>query len=207
MIVSPTSTSQYTLIPLNLAFCRTDTLTITVVDVIALDELRDTTLCHNDSVIIGKQIDGVLYNWSTGENTPFINVTEPGIYSLTISQEGCEVFKEITVDTINCDTIIPPIPPSPPIEVEYYLFIPNAIAIASSSNNNELRFNFSGIAEISFLLYNRWGKKIWSTNDITKTWSPISANEDYSQILTYYITGSYLNGKTIEQIGTIQIIK
>lgn len=48
-----------------------------------------TTFCSGDDVTL-TTLEGYFYEWSTGETSQSITVTEPGIYSVTISDaEGC----------------------------------------------------------------------------------------------------------------------
>jgi len=72
----------------------------------ALD-LGDMILtCHTDPITLMSNIEGELYSWSTGEDTPIIEVNETGSYSLEVlTSEGCTyqdtidiVFDELSVD-------------------------------------------------------------------------------------------------------------
>jgi len=72
----------------------------------ALD-LGDMILtCHTDPITLMSNIEGELYSWSTGEDTPIIEVTATGSYTLEVeSTEECIyrdtidiVFDELSVD-------------------------------------------------------------------------------------------------------------
>lgn len=59
--------------------------------VICLDELPLTVSANTG-------FENDLYNWSTGESTPEINIDTPGIYSVTVTTEfGCQTSKEFEV--------------------------------------------------------------------------------------------------------------
>jgi len=83
-----------------------DTIQITIADQSTLD-LGDMILtCNTDPITLMSNIDGETYKWSTGEDTPIIEVTATGSYTLEIeSTEGCIyrdtidiVFDELSVD-------------------------------------------------------------------------------------------------------------
>ncbi len=48
-------------------------------------------LCEGATIeLVAGTINGIDYQWSTGETTPTINVAEPGLYAVTITN-GCEI--------------------------------------------------------------------------------------------------------------------
>ncbi|MFK7983001.1 MAG: gliding motility-associated C-terminal domain-containing protein [Saprospiraceae bacterium] len=48
-------------------------------------------LCEGATIeLVAGTIDGIDYEWSTGATTPTINVSEPGLYAVTITN-GCEI--------------------------------------------------------------------------------------------------------------------
>ncbi len=202
--VFPRGSGIYTLLPIQVSFCTLNEIEIEVIDLEELDWLNDTTICQDSTIQLGNMISGANYSWSTGENTPFIEVSEPGDYTLTIQQSGCEASRSFSIDTTNCDTIL--IIPTTPTDQDHFLFVPNAIALGASVNNT-LRLISSGIEEIAFSLYNRRGEKVWFAQNIGQVWDPVKQNQNYNQTLTYYISGSFLNGEVIEQSGTIQVLK
>jgi gliding motility-associated-like protein len=75
-----------------------------------LDNTSEFLICENESVLLSASIENpntsVVYNWSTGETTENISITEPGIYSVdvlstqTIDGQDvvCTIFKEFTVN-------------------------------------------------------------------------------------------------------------
>ena len=62
------------------------------------------TFCEGSFVNISAEIDGVDYDWSTGEITKDIRVTEPGTYTVTVTNSvGCSSIRTVTVT----QTLIP----------------------------------------------------------------------------------------------------
>ena len=96
-------------------------------------ENQEQNLCEGSTVeLIAGTINGIAYEWNTGQTTPTINVSEPGLYAVTITN-GCEVeFDSVTISeepisvdlgedlTINLGDYIDLIPTSNAIgEIQY----------------------------------------------------------------------------------------
>ncbi|MEM1218490.1 MAG: gliding motility-associated C-terminal domain-containing protein [Bacteroidota bacterium] len=58
-----------------------------------------TFLCPGDTIVLDALNPNANFSWSTGETTQTIAVTEPGIYSVDISNDCTQVFAEVTVET------------------------------------------------------------------------------------------------------------
>ncbi|MCB0707024.1 MAG: gliding motility-associated C-terminal domain-containing protein [Saprospiraceae bacterium] len=63
----------------------------------------DTLLCQEDTLILGADLLGATYEWQDGSTDPFYEVTQPGTYSVTLT-DPCRIIE----DFINID-YIPPI--------------------------------------------------------------------------------------------------
>lgn len=64
-------------------------------DEFIIDLGADTAFCGGNTLIIGDTIPFAIYNWSTGDSTPTIEVSDPGIYSVTVTVGACEGTGEI----------------------------------------------------------------------------------------------------------------
>ncbi|MBK9458426.1 MAG: cadherin-like domain-containing protein [Sphingobacteriales bacterium] len=86
----------------------TDAGGCTASDVINLNIQHPSPNLGNDTIVVGglvldaENVWGYSYQWSTGENTPSISVTQSGTYSVTVTTEvGCVGYDEITVTVIS----------------------------------------------------------------------------------------------------------
>lgn len=50
---------------------------------------NDTSICSLSSVTLESGVTGVTYDWSTGDNTPDITVTDAGVYRLAVTVNNC----------------------------------------------------------------------------------------------------------------------
>jgi gliding motility-associated-like protein len=58
---------------------------------------KDTTFCQSPAQLKANVINGAIYKWSSGENTPNISPTSAGTYTLNVKAGGCEVDSSVNV--------------------------------------------------------------------------------------------------------------
>lgn len=67
--------------------------------IVAPDE--DVVFCENGSTILEAGTTDVTYLWSTGETNPLITITEPGIYTVEVTNvNGCSAIRTFTTTTL-----------------------------------------------------------------------------------------------------------
>lgn len=98
------------------ADCKIKTDTFVVGDInLMVDIGSDTTICTGDTIVLqsNAQPAGATYLWSNGSTKDNIDVTDTGVYSLTISHNGCEDIDETTIShypavsiELGADTVI-----------------------------------------------------------------------------------------------------
>lgn len=84
-----------------------DTMVITSSGSLTLNLGNDTTLCNGKTIQLNASVSGnnITYQWSTGEQTPSILVSQFDRYDVIVSNGNCTVFDTILVDFINQPTI------------------------------------------------------------------------------------------------------
>ena len=127
------------------------------------------------------------YVWSTGEITPQITVTHPGLYSVTAYQGLCQNTGSITVE-----------------KCEYHLTMPNAISPSNVDGLNdhfsvpETYLRFINLFEIK--IFNRWGELVFYSTDKHFKW-----NGEYNGIIHHNTVYNYVIRYTSE-VGTPFVI-
>ncbi|OJJ16189.1 hypothetical protein BKI52_36095 [marine bacterium AO1-C] len=119
----------------------------------------DTTICDGTSLVLGNApVDGVSYQWSTGETSSMITVTRAGDYFLEANIGGCIFTDRIKLTVRVCDSVTD------------NLFIPNIITPNNDGKNDQ--FVIEGIANKgwSMTIYNRWGTQIYQTDNYQNKW-------------------------------------
>ena len=61
----------------------------------------ERVVCGSSTVLNTGTVTGSTYNWSSGRNTPTLNVTTDGTYSVTVTQaNGCQTIDTLTIDLV-----------------------------------------------------------------------------------------------------------
>lgn len=133
-----------------------------------LIEPVDTVICFDEpphSYTIDAGNVGALYNWSTSQTSQSITVDDYGIYQVQITSPfGCSSIS--TVNVIDgC--------------FGNQLYVPNSFT-PNNDGINEFFFAYGDkIVQFEMQIWNRWGEKIWSCNDINVPWDGSVNNGGY----------------------------
>jgi gliding motility-associated-like protein len=119
---------------------------------------NDTILCEGDSYTLDAGNKNAKYLWSTGETTQQIQVTQGGKYWVTvIGSSQCTASD--TIKIMHCKANI---------------YVPSAF----SPNKDNLNDNFgpkgTDIISGHMIITNRWGEKIFETDDLVTGWNGLS---------------------------------
>ncbi len=153
------------------------------------------------------------FTWSTGANTSIINITEPGTYSVTVTNIcGDEFSNSITITQEQIDDCITT--PPPPVGTDCIQW-PNAIYPRS---NNDLNRSFGPedmncgnvtIEGYDLRIYNRWGNMVFESNNIGERWNGTKNNNGGElPATTYFWYASYtIEGDSFESEGDVTVIR
>jgi len=114
---------------------------------------EDTTLClQSEAYSLSNNFLNGSLAWSTGADSEFILIQEPGTYGLEISNECGVDHDEIAIDLEDCRS--------------YYL--PNAFSPNGDGINDRFYLFTDGDVSIinSFEIYDRWGNMVFRNQDI-----------------------------------------
>ncbi|PWJ56597.1 gliding motility-associated-like protein [Dyadobacter jejuensis] len=129
-----------------------DTIQITLRRPPAIDIGPDTTLCRDSSIVLSvPSTRWIEFNWSNGESTKDITVSQPGEYFVVVKDRN---------DCYNSDTLVVGERPSPILNLipEYSLCIPDGQSVIVDAN---------GIGSLKYLWY--------PTGDTTQTFTTNTA--------------------------------
>ena len=123
--------------------------------------IGDHTICGNEIIILDATSFGAEeYIWEDGSIDPIRMVEEIGTYSVTVSNV-CE--SKSASGTVEFDKIT----------IGKLVQMPNAFTPNNDDNNDVLKpiVADTEVAEYTYSVYNRWGQKVFETNDSTKGWN------------------------------------
>ena len=155
---------------------------------------KDSQICEGDSLLLNATVfNATEYLWDNGSTLSSIMVSQAGIYNVQLSND-CEVaFFDFEVETQSCDCT---------------LEVPNVFTPNNDGINDifEIR-GADNIAKYKLTIFNRYGRKIYETNDINSHWSGdnVSSGVYFWAINTSCIQGQSITEKAYN--GSISVLK
>lgn len=134
----------------------------------------------------------VSYVWSNGDITPSINVGTKGEYSVTVTDSNT------CTGTASANVI------------QVVAIIPTAFSPNNDSVNDELRIvsNNSFINQIKWSIFNRWGEKVFETNDITEAWDGTHKGQEVPNgVYAYYAEVTFINEQAQIYQGNVTVVR
>lgn len=155
----------------------------------------DTSLCSYEDITLRSTVSLQQYVWSTGDTYSSILVSQPGLYWLQgTGQQGCTGRDSILIGTKQC---------------AYGFFMPSAFSPNNDGRNELCRpLLFGKVVKYHFIIFNRWGQKVFDTHDHSSGWDG-KINGQPAVTGTYVWSCSYqLNNKVAEnKKGTVLLLR
>jgi gliding motility-associated-like protein len=166
-----------------------------------VDASASETLINLGDTIQLSANGALTYSWSPDNGlscndcpSPFASPNEPTTYIVAGTDEnGCISYDSIEVDIRCNEPFIPTI------------FSPNGKGPAS----NELLCLFSNcVAQLKFVVFNRWGEQVFETEDVSKCWDGLYKGEEASSgLYAYNLYIQQLDGNVVNKKGMITLLK
>lgn len=186
----------YSVVVSNLYCSATDNITISQINASTLDLGEDQLICEGISMILSVQDFFLLdpINWNTGDSNPYITITEPGTYSVNVSNICGNFSDSVTIEFENCDCL---------------LYVPNTFTPDSDEFNNEFgAVHECTLEEFEMIIYNRWGQQIFVSYDSKTYWDGTFNQKTVPDgVYTYIIKYSVDHVHTKVLTGHVNILK
>jgi len=89
-----------------------------------------------------------------------------------------------------------------------YIFVPSGFTPNSDGENDLLFVRGNFIDELTFMIYNRWGDKVFETTNQTIGWDGSSNGKALpSGVFGYYLNATCKNGETYQRQGNVTLIR
>lgn len=178
-------------VELNKCF-NSDTISITVDELPLIGVGTDSIRC---SIVLNAGNPGATYLWNTGETTQTITTLQAGTYFVTITNGACVVLDSITITGELGGGL---------------LYIPNAFTPDDNGNNERFLPRGTNIEQFSMVIYNRWGNKVFETDDMSVGWDGRN-NGNLVQEDVYVYVINYTNDcsgkKQIRKLGHVTVVR
>jgi gliding motility-associated-like protein len=130
------------------------------------------------------------YEWSNGDTTYYINITEEGQYSVIVqTEDNCKLSDTVMMVNVN----VP-------------IFVPNAFTPNGDGLNDTFKplVNVELVNQFSMSIYNKWGQRIFETSQLNDSWDGKNAfNGVYQWVIEY----QNMLGKVYKMRGLVHLIK
>ncbi|MFM7023564.1 MAG: glycosyl hydrolase [Flavobacteriales bacterium] len=182
--------------------CPDDTQSVTIIvkALPAIELGEDSTLCAGDQVLLnsGDVSTDRTYLWQDNSTNKQFLATVAGQYIVRIKSGDCpEISDTITFDE-NCP---------------YSIYIPNAFTPNGDPKNNTFVPQALNLLTFRMDIFNRWGENIFTSTDINTGWDGKGKYGHYAQIDVYVYKIAFTvmgkNDKEVEKImfGKVTVIR
>ena len=160
----------------------------------------DSLLCEEDGLHVIDVFDPNAdeYIWSDGSTSPTLQITENGIYSVTISDNCNVLMDEVDLNFTNCTLC--------------EVYVPNAFSPDFNGYNDYfLPYSNCSLLNYSMKIFNRWGALVYSSTNPDEGWNGRFNNKDISEGVYIYLLEFEVNqrGENIPKqlSGDVTIVK
>lgn len=136
------------------------------------------------------------YHWSTGEETPSITATMPGVYWLR-SEFRCGTLAD-SIELLGC-----------PPDYEFSVYLPNAFSPNGDGANDVYRVFPNNVEFLRLLIFDRWGNLVFEGKDEGDGWDGTFKGKDAATgVYTCFVEflTPILRDKRVEK-GDINLIR
>ncbi len=137
--------------------------------------------------------------WNIGSSELTLTDLPAGNYSVVVVDDnGCNVTRGINLDDpgIPCDAYTP------------HAVVPNVFSPNGDGQNDILFVRGEGIMSLEFVVYTRWGEKVFETTDINTGWDGTYQGVPLDPaVFVYYLKATLVNYEEIIQSGDVTLIK
>ncbi len=136
-----------------------------------------------------------VFNWDNGETTEDISDLEPNTYTVIVTDSnGCSATENIEI--LHSETLCPD------------LYVPNIFSPNHDNHNDKLFVRGTGIKSLTFIVYDRWGEKIFETTNQDNGWDGTYKGKPLDNaVFIYYLKAEMINNETVERKGTVTLAK
>jgi gliding motility-associated-like protein len=172
--------------------------------------LKDSILFISDTlgkwIFLDAQYNGIDYNWSpadlvTSPTTKLTKhlITQDDTISCTLTDyNGCQVRTIV---------ILKALPKTPIANTPNLLWAPNAITANGDNLNSGWIAKGTNIKTFYTTVYDRWGRKVFETDNIFQSWNGATNGVDITDnVFYYYIKATFNDGETRLIKGDITVI-
>jgi gliding motility-associated-like protein len=140
------------------------------------------------------------YTWSPASSLSCSNCQNPvatPTVTTTYTVAYTDGFGCTATDTVTVD-----------VTIHYSLFVPGSFSPNGDGKNDVLFVRGAGIKTLDFIVYDRFGEKVFESTNVNDGWDGTFRGKDCnSGIFVWYVTAEYFDGNTDIQKGDVSIVR
>ena len=154
----------------------------------------------NNGAIILQTSGGTIpytYTWSNGESgNSLINLTN-GVYTVTVTDlNNCKELRTVQFEIPMIDCVAP------------VIYVPNIFSPNGDGQNDNLYVRGQGIKSLEFVIFDRWGEKIFETTEQSIFWDGKFKGKDMPVGVYAYLLKATMNDEQkIDKKGNISLVR
>ncbi len=196
--VAPTSTTTYFVTVTDVNSCvNTDTVTVEVHPLPVVEATAaDSAICLGEKTEL-EAAGANFYEWNNGQTGQLITIMPMSTATYTVTgtdTNGCVSSGSTTVIAEDCSTF----------------YIPNAFSPNGDGLNDTYSpaGDFAAMDEYRLLIFDRYGRMVFQTQDPAKGWDGMVDGEPAKQgVYTYRVHFKSIWGKEFEKTGTVTLVR
>jgi len=210
--VTPTVNGTYSVVVTNQFGCSDSiAFNVSVVDLAVTAEIigKDTICVGETAKLLATtsgNIQDFTFSWSpsntlTGANTnsPTAKPEETTTYTVTVTPPDglCPATDEVTLHVVTGQCVEP------------FIFVPKAFTPNGDAHNDYFIVRGVNITEVTFVVWDRWGEKVYETTDVAaQGWDgTFNGKELTPDAYAWYLRARCGNGQVYESKGNVTLLK
>ncbi len=164
------------------------------------------TLINNEKAVLTATPTGLNYVWEPGSyvlsqeaNQATVSIEENTVFTVRISDpqvSGCFRLDSVSIVFIDSKCEDP------------YIFVPNAFSPNGDGVNDVLYVRGRNITDLYFAVYNRWGERVFETEDQSIGWDGyFRGRSSDPAVFDFYLKYKCAGGKEYFQKGNVTLIR
>ena len=111
-------------------------------------------------------------------------------------------------DSLSCSTVSNVLVTVLDICDRPYVFFPNVFSPNGDDVNDVLKVESAVVDEVYFVIYNRWGEKVFEGNSVNSAWDGTHNGKPVSSdVYGFYLRANCVNGKVYEEKGNVTVLR
>ena len=169
-----------------------------------------------DDILLGEtvQLDvdygmgSYTFSWSDARNTITGDTTSQSPEALPDEEGEFQYDVVVTDDNNGCTALSTVFVTVEGVCGPDFVFFPNVFSPNGDGRNDVLKVESVVADEVFFVIYNRWGEKVFEGNSINSAWDGTHNGEPVSgDVFGYYLRAVCVNGEVHEEKGNVTVLK